>query len=92
EGASRWEVAQLIPESLPLLDLMGERDQPAQQSARQRRKSLRYGGNKNYQQGTIIGAGRDFIGREQMLLFRLVGWLNRNPPNAAPGNYKALAK
>lgn len=77
---------------LPLLDLMGDRDLPALESARLRRETLRYGGNPDYRQDRIIGAGQDFIGREQMLLYRLAGWLSRYISDAGVIDYKAIGQ
>ncbi|MEO5343118.1 MAG: alpha/beta hydrolase family protein [Gammaproteobacteria bacterium SHHR-1] len=82
---------QLRKIQLPLLDLMGQRDSPAVlASKRLRRKTARYGGNRNYRQVSIIGADHEFYNREQMLLLRIVGWLNRHLKPDEPGSYKGI--
>jgi dienelactone hydrolase len=82
---------QLRKVQIPLLDVMGDRDSPeVLASERLRRKTVRYGGNPNFQQASIIGADHQFLGREQMLLLRILGWLNRHLKPDELGNYKAV--
>ncbi len=77
----------------PILDIYGSLDNlDVMNGSRLKRQSARHAGNQGYRQTELLGANHFFIGRSDTLVLRIRGWLNKNAPNDAPGNYQALRK
>ena len=64
---------------VPVLDIFGSHDlTPVLQSEKSKAKVARKAGNKNYSQVKIAGANHFFDNKDDALVRRIRGWLNKN--------------